>query len=287
MTGYGKSSVSSERSDIEIEVKSVNHRFLDLNFRMPQIFNDLEMKLREKAKKMIARGSVTVYINVNSKFTSERAKSVDIEAARAYKETLEKLRSELSIGQEISMDMILKFQDIFVQTDEKESGDTPEKILEGFEKAVSDMLSYREKEGQNIFTDLSDHVDKLEKLVDEISKMAVDCSKIQFEKLMLRLKNFELQESFSKERLEQELVMISDRVDISEEISRLRSHISLFRETLEQDRPVGKTINNLTQEMHREASTISAKTNLTEISHISVGMKEIIEMIREQAQNVE
>lgn len=287
MTGYGKSSVSSERSDIEIEVKSVNHRFLDMNFRMPQIFNDLEMKLREKAKKMIARGSVTVYINVNSKFTSEKVKSVDIEAAKAYKDTLEKLRRELSIDQEINMDMILKFQDIFVQTDEKDSGNTPEKILEGFEKAVLDMLSYREKEGLNIYNDLTDHINNLEKLVDEIAGMAVDCSRIQFEKLMGRLKNFELQESFSKERLEQELVMISDRVDISEEISRLRSHISLFRETLEQDKPTGKTINNLTQEMHREASTISAKTNLTDISHISVGMKEIIEMIREQAQNVE
>jgi uncharacterized protein (TIGR00255 family) len=287
MTGYGKSSVSSERSDIEIEVKSVNHRFLDLNFRMPQIFNDLEMKLREKAKKMISRGSVTVYINVNSKFTSEKIKSFDFEAAKAYKDTLEKLRRELSIDQEINMDMILKFQDIFIQPDEKESGDTPDKIIEGFEKAVLDMLSYREKEGQNIYNDLSDHINNLEKLVDEIAGMAGDCSNIQFEKLMARLKNFELQESFSKERLEQELVMISDRVDISEEISRLRSHISLFRETLEQNKPVGKTINNLTQEMHREASTISAKTNLTDISHISVGMKEIIEMIREQAQNVE
>jgi uncharacterized protein (TIGR00255 family) len=224
---------------------------------------------------------------VNSKFTSEKVKSVDFEAAKAYKGTLENLRRELSIDQEINMDMILRFQDIFVQADEKDSGDTPEKILEGFEKAVLDMLSYREKEGQNIYNDLSDHINNLEKLVDEIAGMAGDCSNIQFEKLMARLKNFELQESFSKERLEQELVMISDRVDISEEISRLRSHISLFRETLEQNKPVGKTINNLTQEMHREASTISAKTNLTDISHISVGMKEIIEMIREQAQNVE
>lgn len=287
MTGYGKSSVSSERSDIEIEVKSVNHRFLDLNFRMPQIFNDLEMRLREKAKKMIARGSVTVYINVNSKLASERVKSVDIDVAKAYKETLEKLRSDLSIDQEINMDMILKFQDVFVQSDEKESGDTPGQILEGFEKAFADLLSYREKEGMSIYTDLSDHINNLENLVDEIAGMAGECSKIQFEKLMNRIKNFELQESFSKDRLEQELVMISDRVDISEEISRLRSHISLFRDTVEQNKPVGKTINNLTQEMHREASTISAKTNLTEISHISVGMKEIIEMIREQAQNVE
>lgn len=287
MTGYGKSSVSSESSDIEIEVKSVNHRFLDLNFRMPQIFNDLEMKLREKAKKMISRGSVTVYINVNSKFASERVKSVDIEAARAYKEMLENLKKDLSVDQDITMDMILKFQDIFIQQESKESGETPEKILEGFEKAVNDLISYREKEGKNIYDDLSGHITSLENLVGEIAGMAGKCSIIQFDKLMTRLNNFELQESFSKERLEQELVMISDRVDISEEISRLRSHISLFRETLEQNRPVGKTINNITQEMHREASTISAKTNLTEISHISVGMKEIIEMIREQAQNVE
>jgi len=149
------------------------------------------------------------------------------------------------------------------------------------------MISYREKEGGNILIDLDSHLKDLESLINQTGDLAAKAAKLQFEKLLERLKNFTNLESFNKDRLEQELVLISDRVDISEEISRLRSHILLFNETLREEKAVGKILNNLSQEMHREASTISAKTNMTEISHLSVSMKEIIEIIREQVQNVE
>ena len=287
MTGYGKSSASSDCYDIEVEIKSVNHRFLDLNFRMPSVFNETEMKLRERAKDLVSRGSLTIYVGITEKPGKEKIKKINFETAESYKRQLEELRDYLGFDQKIDMEMIMKFQDIYDHRVILDEIDTHDKIMECFNDAAKELVAYREREGENIFRDIDLRINDLEFLVHQIGDLAKDCSKIQFEKLLARINNFSSSETFSKERLEQELVMISDRVDISEEISRLKSHIELFRETMNENRAVGKVINNITQEMHREASTISAKTNLTEISHISVKMKEIIEMIREQVQNVE
>ena len=287
MTGYGKSSDSSDNHDIQVEIKSVNHRFLDINFRMPSFLNELELRLRDRLKVLLSRGSLTVFVNVTAKPGSENIKKIDAGAAKAYKDSLENLKDELELSGEIDLNLILKFSDVFDQTDERDNESTVTKVTECFERALSNMISYREKEGGNILIDLDSHLKDLESLINQTGDLAAKAAKLQFEKLLERLKNFTNLESFNKDRLEQELVLISDRVDISEEISRLRSHILLFNETLGEEKAVGKILNNLSQEMHREASTISAKTNMTEISHLSVSMKEIIEIIREQVQNVE
>jgi uncharacterized protein (TIGR00255 family) len=287
MTGYGKGSESSDNHDIQVEIKSVNHRYLDINFRLPSFLNELELKLRDRLKVLLSRGSLTVFINVTAKPGKENIKKIDAGAAKAYKYSLESLKEELELSGDVDLNMILKFSDVFDQTDDRDNDDTVKKVTECFEKALADMIRYREKEGANILEDLNSHISGLEILINQTGELAVKAAKVQFEKLLDRLKNFTSLESFSKERLEQELVFISDKVDISEEISRLRSHIQLFKDTLLEERAVGKILNNISQEMHREASTISAKTNLTEISHLSVNMKEIIEIIREQVQNVE
>jgi uncharacterized protein (TIGR00255 family) len=287
MTGYGKGSESSDNHDIQVEIKSVNHRFLDINFRLPSFLNELELKLRDRLKNLLSRGSLTVFINVSAKPGKENIKKIDAGAARAYKYSLENLKDELEISGDVDLNMILKFSDVFDQTDERDNDDTVKKVSECFEKALNDMIRYREKEGENILDDLNNHIADLEDAIKQTGELASNAAKIQFDKLLERLRNYTNVESLSRERLEQELVMISDKVDISEEISRLISHIKLFKDTLKEDRAVGKVLNNLSQEMHREASTISAKTNMTEISHLSVRMKEIIEIIREQVQNVE
>lgn len=287
MTGYGKSSDSSDNYDIQVEIKSVNHRFLDINFRMPSFLNELELRLRDRLKVLLSRGSLTVFVNVTAKPGSENIKKIDAGAAKAYKYSLENLKDELELSGEIDLNMILKFSDVYDQTDERDNESTVNKVTECFERALSNMIGYREKEGGNILKDLESYLKDLESLINQTGELAAKAAKVQFEKLLERLKNFTSLESFSKDRLEQELVLISDKVDISEEISRLKSHILLFKETLREEKAVGKILNNLSQEMHREASTISAKTNMTEISHLSVSMKEIIEIIREQVQNVE
>ncbi|HQO09359.1 MAG TPA: YicC family protein [Clostridiales bacterium] len=287
MTGYGKGSVSSENHDIQVEIKSVNHRFLEIGFRMPSFLNELELKLRDRLKNILNRGSLTVFVNVNAKPGAENIKKFDTGAAKAYKESLEMLQSETGIKGEIDLNMIMRFSDVLDQTDERDNEDTVQKVSVCFEKALSDMISYREKEGKNILDDLNIRINELEKIVIQTSELASGAAKIQFDKLLERVGKYSNTDAFNKDRLEQELVLICDKVDISEEITRLQSHIGLFNSTLGEDRAVGKILNNISQEMHREASTISAKTNMTEISHLSVRMKELIEIIREQVQNVE
>jgi len=118
MTGYGKSSDSSDNHDIQVEIKSVNHRFLDINFRMPSFLNELELRLRDRLKVLLSRGSLTVFVNVTAKPGSENIKKIDAGAAKAYKDSLENLKDELELSGEIDLNLILKFSDVFDQTDE-------------------------------------------------------------------------------------------------------------------------------------------------------------------------
>jgi len=286
MTGYGKSTGSCADYEISVEIKSVNHRFLDLNFRMPSLLNELELKLRELIKARIDRGSVTVFVSLIPTH-GNKIKNLDFETAKAYKEVLENLSRELGMENEVGLDTLLRFPDIFDVKDNSLNKETEEEVVDCFKRAVESMIEYRIKEGENIYVDLVKKCSELKELVSRTNDLSKDAAQIQYEKLLSRLKSMTDVESLNKERLEQELVLISDRVDISEEITRLFSHIDLFAGTLQAENSSGKILNNLAQEMHREASTISAKTNLTDISHLSVKMKEIIETIREQVQNAE
>jgi uncharacterized protein (TIGR00255 family) len=286
MTGYGKGTDSSDNYEISVEIKSVNHRFLDLSFRMPSYLNELELKLRERIKDKLSRGSITVIVSlISSKSFAE--KRIDMQTAMAYKAALEELSEKLGLEENIGLDTLLRFPDIFDIKENKLDDITESVVLNCFDEALGHMVEYREKEGSNILDDLNNKISELKILVEKTNDLSAGSAVAQYGKLLERLKSMTDVESLNRERLEQELVMISDKVDISEEISRLFSHIDLFTDTLKDEKASGKILNNITQEMHREASTISAKTNLTEISHISVKMKEIIETVREQVQNVE
>ncbi|MDY0017744.1 MAG: YicC/YloC family endoribonuclease [Candidatus Delongbacteria bacterium] len=286
MTGYGKSTGSCPDYEVSVEIKSVNHRFLDLNFRMPAILNELELKLRELIKTKIDRGSVTVFVSLIPARGS-KIKRIDLETAKAYKEALETLTKDLGINNEIGLDTLLRFPEIFDVKESSLSGETEDEVTRCFTEAVESMIDYRVKEGANIYEDMMKKAGELKEIVSRTNELSKGAAKAQYEKLLGRLKSMTDLESLNKERLEQELVLISDKVDISEEVTRLFSHIDLFTGTLEAEDAPGKILNNLAQEMHREASTISAKTNLTDISHLSVKMKDIIETIREQVQNAE
>ncbi|MDA3886658.1 MAG: YicC family protein [Candidatus Delongbacteria bacterium] len=288
MTGYGKGSASTELYDIQVEVKSVNHRFLDLNFRMPSFLSGTEMKFRDVIKSGIARGSVTAFVNLTKKPAAQSIRAIDENIAQMYTDMLNNLKNKLSIQGEVTLDILLKFTDIFAQAQKDEGDDdTVNAVLSALDEAIIDINKYRDQEGNELNNDFDIRLFELGQFVDEIEKHSKDAVQIQYDRLKERVDKFVDANSINKERLEHELVLISDKVDISEEITRLRSHIELFKITMESDKPLGKILNNIVQEMHREASTTSAKTNLTEISHISVKLKEVIENIREQVQNVE
>ena len=288
MTGYGKGSASTELYDIQVEIKSVNHRFLDLNFRMPSFLGGTEMKFRDAIKAGMARGSVTAFVNLTKKPAAQSIRAIDENVAKMYTNMLKNLKQELNLGGEVTLDILLKFNDIFAQPQKDEGDDeTIIAIMSALDEAIIDINKYRDQEGNELNNDFDIRLFELGQFVDEIEKHSKDAVQIQYNRLKERVDKFVDANSINKERLEHELVLISDKVDITEEITRLRAHIELFKKTMESDKPLGKILNNIVQEMHREASTTSAKTNLTEISHISVKLKEVIENIREQVQNVE
>ena len=288
MTGYGKGSATTELYDIQVEIKSVNHRFLDLNFRMPSFLSGTEMKFRDVIKSGIARGSVTAFVNLTKKPTAQNIRAIDENIAKMYTDMLNNLKQKLGIKGEVTLDILLKFNDIFAQAQKDEGDDdTIKAVMSALDEAIIDINKYRDHEGNELNNDFDIRLFELGQFVDEIEKHSKDAVQIQYNRLKERVDKFIDSSSINKERLEHELVLISDKVDISEEITRLRAHIELFKKTMESDKPLGKILNNIVQEMHREASTTSAKTNLTDISHISVKLKEVIENIREQVQNVE
>ncbi|MBN2857423.1 MAG: DUF1732 domain-containing protein, partial [Candidatus Delongbacteria bacterium] len=239
MTGYGKSSGSSPDYEITVEIKSVNHRFLDLNFRMPSFLNELELKLRELLKARVDRGSITVFVSLIPA-KGNKIKNLDTDSARAYKEALETLADDLGISSEIGLDTLLRFPDIFDVKDNSLNEITESEIISCFLKAVDAMIDYREKEGANIYSDLLKNASELKDLVSKTGELAKGAAKAQYEKLLNRLRSMTDIESLNKERLEQELVLIRDRVDISEEITRLFSHIELFISSLDAEKASGK-----------------------------------------------
>lgn len=288
MTGFGKNSVSTEFYDIDIEIKSVNHRFLDTTFRMPSSFQPYEIELRNTLKSRVSRGSVTVFVNVSKKAVKENLKKFNEANIESYCKMMREVSAKFNIKDDVNWDVLFKFNDIF--ENKKETVDEDELLAalkEGLNGALDKMIEFRAKEGAAIKEDLAARLKELADCTAEIKELSADAAKIQFERLMGRLNKLMDSSSFNKERMEQELVVISDKVDISEEVSRMESHIKLFGDTLEMDIPVGQKLNFIAQEMHREANTTSSKTNLTDVSHLSVAMKGAIEKIREQVQNAE
>lgn len=288
MTGFGKCETSTDSYDFSVEIKSVNARHIDINIKLPGIFSQYEIELRKLIKEKLSRGTISVYLSVTKKPEASTIKKISENTAKLYADNLKNLAEKLGINKDFGYEVLFRFDDIFEKETDEE--DYLPVLKDIFTKALDKLKAYRAEEGAALKSDLLDRVQVLEKLTEEAEIHSKDAAKIQFERLLERInKNYTKEISIENERLEQELTLISDKVDISEEITRLKSHFEIFRTTLEngEELPVGQKLNFLAQELHREANTMAAKTNLTEISHLSVKMREIIEKIREQVQNIE
>ena len=214
--------------------------------------------------------------------------SLNTGSVTMYTKLLNQLRAAAGIDAPLQISDFLQFKDLFVPDEQNLLDDH---FVQTFEALINDAIAQldvtRGAEGENLRRDLSERLDALEKLTGEIAEMGKGNAREEFEKLYQRLITLVDEGKIDRNRLEMELALISDRVDISEEVVRMHSHIELFRENLAQGSPIGKKLNFILQEMHREANTISTKNTLIEISHRSVTVKEEIERMREQVQNLE
>ncbi len=278
MTGYGE----AEEGGFKVEVKSVNHRFLDVHFRMPPTLNPYEMELKRLVKERFFRGRIDVTISFTENTDIEL--SINQQVARKVLEGLGSISDTLNINSRPSLDHLFWFRDIvFKQTPQFK----PEELFITFERALDKLKDMRKKEGAFLVQNIRGIVKTIEGLIEEIEQVSIDASEKRFSALKERIKTLIEGMEIDESRLMQEIAYIADRADISEEITRLKSHINQLNSILDRGGAVGRRIDFLIQELNREANTIGSKASDYQISEQVINLKTEIEKMREQVQNLQ
>jgi uncharacterized protein (TIGR00255 family) len=289
MTGFGQGESSSNGYTVSAEIRSVNNRFLDLSLKMAPGLRQLENPIRDLIQRNVDRGKLTAQINLVRHNNDNEPPKVDADAAKVRIAQLRQLAELAGIDEPIQMNHLLGFQELFMSSED--DPDTLALLQDLCSKAVTLALkqlnSMRLQEGNFLTQDISKRIDQLESLMVGIQSQAISRVPEAREKMHERIKNLLGDENFDKSRLELEIAILADRLDVSEEIVRMEGHIRFFREALAAPQSMGRRLNFLSQEMNREVNTIGSKCNHAGISHNVVELKEILEQIREQIQNIE
>ena len=290
MTGFGRGSATHGGIDATVEIRSVNGRYAEVSIRSPKSLNGFEQEIQNVVRKRVERGRINVQIELDRQATGQELRiSVDREAARAYGDLLRELRDAAGITGDIGIEHILQFSDVF--TTQQPDDDLPQQqwdaVLPALEEAVEALELMRRREGEALAAELRTRLELIEAELFAVERTAPDRVGTARERLHQRLADVLDDERIDRDRLEQEIAMLADRLDVTEECVRLRSHLIQFREALAADDAVGRRLNFISQEMNREVNTIGSKANDAEIARKVVVMKEELEKIREQIQNIE
>lgn len=289
MTGYGRGEATHNGITFSVEVRSVNNRFLEVTSRLPKTLAQRENEIKEIVRTKIQRGKIMVNASSLQETNNVLPIRIDTKAAKSVVKILNDLRKATKIKEAVKLEHVLRFSEIFETLD---SEDTNEDEWLAFEKALvlslSDLKTMRQKEGAELAKDLKARVLGIEQRLDEIE--VISLQRIPEERVRLNERIALLVEDpkiISKERLELEIALLSDKLDVTEECVRFRSHNKFFLEALNNGDSAGRKLNFLIQEMNREANTIGSKINEITITHHVVAIKEELERIREQLQNLE
>ncbi len=289
MTGYGRGEVHKNGYSVLVELRSVNNRFLEVSVRTPRSLSAKEKDIRDLLRSSITRGSLNVSVKSERDKVATGELAVNVKAARAYYALLNDLRKAVKLKEEVTLQHLMQFSDV-LKPDDGESSDEEEWAIvqTAIGKAAKDLLAMRKREGRGLEKDLRTRIRTMRKTLGTIE--ADTQKRIPAERTRLRTRIAELVEDpriIDEKRLELEIAILSDRLDITEECVRFRSHLDVFDETLSGTEPAGRKLNFLVQEMNREINTIGSKINDAAIQHRVVALKEEMERIREQLQNIE
>ena len=289
MTGFGRAELVGDDFEVVAEVRSVNNRFLDIQVKLPKQFYHLEHEVKNLVKNFISRGRINVYVNLKYENGDiPNGLEIDDSAVRLYLKLLQNLKKKYKLSGKIKLDHLLNFSDIFTfEVAEKYKKETWDTILKAIEKALANFSSMREKEGRELEADLRKRIESLERTVSQIESIAYSRRQSDLENLRERVRQLLNDENIDEQRLHTEIALMVNRMDVTEECVRFKSHNKIFLDALVSDVAVGKKLNFILQEMTREANTMGAKANHSEIAHLVVSLKEEIEKIREQVQNIE
>ncbi len=287
MTGYGKGSIATSKISIDTEVKSVNSRYLEVFVKLPQFLSHKENEIRELVKNKIARGKINITIQAKRETTLNGIAAFDEVKLKSYLKILKQIKKTADLSEEIKLEHLLNNKEFISSTDYELSDTEFSKLKKTVNTAIKNLQLMKKNEGQELAKDLIKRIGLIEEQVDEINKESKNGIDEHYGKLKVRITELLTDNNINEERLNLELALIADKADITEESVRLKSHLKFFIDCIKKDSEPGRKLNFLCQEMNREANTISSKSISTSITHKAVLIKEEIEKIREQIQNIE
>lgn len=287
MTGFGRASGHIQSCLFTVEMKSVNHRFLDIQLKMPKQLMYMEDKIRKLISNSISRGRIEVYINVEGEALTTKSIQVDWDLIDQYVSSLQQIKSRFSIDEQLSLQHILALDGaIDVQKESVSSNALENGILELVNSAVKELSLMRKVEGEHLAADLNQRLTMLSQINDQLEKFAPIVVGNYQERISNRVAEF-ISGKLDENRILTEVALFADKADIMEEITRIHSHIQQFRDSLTFSEPIGRKLDFLVQELNREANTIGSKANDSQIAKNVVELKSIIEKLKEQVQNIE
>ncbi|WP_164931440.1 YicC/YloC family endoribonuclease [Longirhabdus pacifica] len=288
MTGYGLCDTMIDDVYVKIEMKSVNHRYLESAIRMPREWIRFEDALKKRIKQRISRGKLDVFITVEQGSHAEKHVSMDSKLASSLRNSLTEMQHYFNV-QSVSLHDLLQVPDLIkVEQAEMQADENVQAaLLQCLDTALSQLINMRFQEAVHIKEDLIERLTLLEKVIQQIDSVCDDVKQNHREKLRNRLKELLEDSDVDEVRFTMEVALLADRSDISEELTRLKSHCKQFYTLMETASPIGRKIDFLIQEMNRETNTIASKVNDLAVTNHVIHMKSELEKIREQIQNIE
>lgn len=289
MTGFGRGDSQVGDKYFQVELKSVNHRYMDVSIKLPKKFTYLEESIRKVIKSHIQRGRIEAYITYESIGESDINVAVDMPLAKEYLKALLRIEEELSIETDVTTSVIARFPDVIkVEKKEENEDEIWQCLQEALNNALNQLVIMRQEEGDKLQIDLLKRLNKTRDFVAQIKDRSPIIVQEYRQKLIERIKEI-LDEEFSLDdnRVAAEVALFADKSNITEEIVRLYSHINQFSNTLQENEAIGRKLDFLLQEMNREANTIGSKANDLTIANLVINIKSEFEKMREQVQNIE
>ncbi len=289
MTGYGKGEYNDGVRNIIAEIKTINNRYSDINIKTPRHLRFYEDNIRKLVKNSISRGRIDVYLNIEYISESDTVIAPNLTLAKQYKSAINEIKEALQLNDDVRLDTIIKFQDVLVAKENSEDENELSICVENsIKNAIEKLLSMRENEGEQLKNDVLSGVEKIKILSKEIKTYSSTLVQEYKDKLENRINEllgskYELDEN----RLYNEIVFYSDKSDINEELIRLDSHILQLENTLNDGGAVGRKLDFILQEANREINTIGSKIGNLDVTKNVIEVKNILEKIREQVQNIE
>lgn len=288
MTGFGRVSAEIDGENVTIEVTTVNHRFLECSFRMPNTWAALEIPLRNVAKDLVSRGKLNVSIRRSRGPMGRPVIHFDAENARQYIEASRELARMMSSTEALSLDGLTQLEGVFYQEEnEQDLESVREQLCAAFQAALEQLNQARAQEGESLARDVADRIAAMQDAVSIIEGRLPELAVAYADRLRARVAELNAEAGMKEERLAIEIALMADKMDVNEEVVRLNSHFEQVLSLLKQPEPIGRDLNFLAQELQREINTLGSKLRDLDVTREVLRLKAELEKLREQAQNIE